>query len=184
MKKGARSKDLEDALEWLIDAGLIYKQSLVEKPELPLSYMADGTYFKIFMADIGLLRRKAGIYYKTILNGDSSYIRFKGALAENYVAVQLVSMGLPCYFWRSGNSAEVDFLTEFEGNIIPIEVKFADNTRAKSLQQFIAAYKPQVAVKMSLKNVGDNESGDCWIISLPLYQMSRLTDYIQSAEQS
>ena len=184
VKKGARSKDLEDALEWLIDAGLIYKQSLVEKPELPLSYVADSTYFKIFMADIGLLRRKSGIYYKTILNGDSSYVRFKGALAENYVAVQLVGMGLPCYFWRSGNSAEVDFLTEFEGNIIPIDVKSADNTRAKSLQQFIAAYNPRVAVKMSLKNVGDNVSGDSWIISLPLYQMSRLTDYIQEAEQS
>lgn len=180
VRKGVRSKDLEDSLEWLIDAGLIYKQSLVEKPELPLSYMADSTYFKVFMADVGLLRRKSGIHYKTILNGDENYARFKGTLAENYVATQMISFGFPCYFWRSGNSAEVDFLTEYDGKIVPIEVKAADNTRAKSIRQYITRYHPKIAVKMSLKNVGDNEEGTSWVVSLPLYQVSRLADYISA----
>ena len=179
VKKGARSKDLEDALEWLSDAGLVYRQSLVEEPELPLSYMADSTYFKVFAADVGLMRRKAGIYYKTILEGDSQYIRFKGALAENYVACQLISRQYPCYFWRSGNTAEVDILTERNGLVIPIEVKSADNTRAKSLSQYIAKYHPKIAFRMSMKNIGENMADGTRIISLPLYQVSRLADYIE-----
>lgn len=182
VKKGARSKDLEDALEWLIDAGLLYKQNLVEKPELPLSYMADSTYFKIFMADVGLLRRKTGVYYRTILNGDDHYIRFKGALAENYIASQLISHGFPCYFWRSGNTAELDFLTEYEGKIIPIEVKAADNTMAKSFRGFVSKYQPETGFKMSLKNVGEYTEKETRIISLPLYQFFRMTDYIHDAD--
>ena len=161
----------------------MYKQNLVEKPELPLSYMAGSTYFKLFMADVGLLRRKAGVYYKTILNGDEHYIRFKGALAENYVAGQLVSHGFPCYFWRSGNTAELDFLTEHEGKIIPIEVKAADNTKAKSFPCFISKYQPETGFKMSLKSVGEYIEKGTRIISLPLYQFFRMTDYIHEAEE-
>lgn len=182
VKKGARSKDLEDALEWLIDAGLVYKQNLVEKPELPLSYMADSTYFKVFMADVGLLRRKSGVYYKTILDGDNNYIRFKGAMAENYIASQLISHGFPCYFWRSGNKAEVDFITEYEGRIIPIEVKSADNTMAKSFRSYISKYQPKIAFKTSMKNVGDNRENGTWVINLPLYQFFRIEDYIHAVD--
>ena len=89
VREGGRARELEDALEWLEDAGLVVKQNLIEKPELPLSYMADSTNFKIFMSDVGLLRKKANVYYGTILNGDEKYIRFKGALAENYVADEI-----------------------------------------------------------------------------------------------
>lgn len=179
VKKGARAKDLEDALEWLIDAGLIYKQKLVEKPELPLSFKADDTYFKVYMADVGLLRKKANVYYKTILDGDDNYVRFKGALTENFVLTELINYGFPYYFWRSENSAEVDFLIEYAGMMIPIEAKSADNTRAKSFHQFILRYHPEMGFKLSTKNVGDNRDGDTKVYSIPLYQIFRLKDYIE-----
>ena len=169
VRKGARSKVLEDALEWLVDAGIVYKQKLVGKPELPLSYCADDTVFKVFFSDVGLLRRKSNVYYRTILDGDANYIRFKGAIAENYVLTEMVKEGLPQYYWRSGNTSEVDFLTEYQGRIIPVEVKSADNTKAQSLRQFIKKYSPEVAIKLSLKNVGDNVQDETKIYSVPLY---------------
>lgn len=178
VKEGGRARNLEDALEWLVDAGLAVKQNLVEKPELPLSYMADQTSFKLFFADVGLLRRKANVYYGTILSGDEKYVRFKGAFTENYVANEIVNLGLPLYFWRSGNQAEVDFLTEYKGKLIPIEVKAAENTKAKSLQQFIHKYKPELGFKLSMRNVGNNMEGDTGIYSIPLYELWRLEEYL------
>ena len=178
VREGGRARDLEDALEWLIDAGLVYKQKLVEKPELPLAYMADDTYFKVFMSDVGLLRHKANVYYGTILKGDDQYIRFKGAMTENYVLTELLKNDLPYYFWRSGNQAEVDFLTEDKGHIIPLEVKSADNTRAKSFQTFVAKYRPRYGFKVSLKNVGDNQVDETRVYSLPLYMLWRLKEYV------
>lgn len=178
VKKGGRARELEDALEWLIDAGLVYKQKLVEEPELPLSYMADDTAFKIFMSDVGLLRYKSNVYYKTILEGDDRYVRFKGAIAENYVLTELVKNGMPNYYWRSGNQAEVDFLSEYKGYIIPIEVKSAENTRAKSFTSFVSKYKPEFGFKVSLKNVGDNKLKDTLVYSLPLYMLWKIKEYI------
>lgn len=178
VKQGGRARELEDALEWLIDAGLVYKQKLVEKPELPLSYMADDTSFKVFMSDVGLLRYKSNVYYKTILDGDDRYVRFKGAIAENYVLNELIKNNLPCYYWKSGNQAEVDFLTEEKGYMIPIEVKSADNTRAKSFSGFISRYSPKIGFKVSLKNVGDSLNKETIIYSLPLYMIWRIKEYI------
>jgi len=178
VREGGRARDLEDALEWLIDAGLVYKQKLVEKPELPLAYMADDTSFKVFMSDVGLLRYKANVYYGTILNGDDRYVRFKGAIAENYVLTELLKNDLSCYYWRSGNQAEVDFLTEEKGHIIPVEVKSADNTRAKSFQTFVAKYHPKYGFKVSLKNVGDNRLDETIVYSIPLYMLWRIKEYI------
>ncbi|MCR4823106.1 MAG: ATP-binding protein [Treponema sp.] len=178
VKEGARSKDLEDSLTWLENACLLYKLLLVEKPENPLSFGADMTYFKIYMSDIGLLRKRSGIYYKTILEGGDDFIHFKGALTENFVMSQLKAEGFEPYFWRSGNSAEVDFLIEHEGKIIPIEVKSASNTRAKSLREYCNRYKPEKAIKLSLKNVGLSLEGESSVQSLPLYQIFRIKDYL------
>ena len=178
VKEGGRARELEDALEWLIDAGLVYKQKLVEKPEIPLSYMADDSSFKAFMSDVGLLRHKANVYYETILKGDDRYIRFKGALAENYVLNELIKNDLPFYYWRSGNQAEVDFLTEVKGQVIPLEVKSADNTRAKSFNTLVSKYKPKYGFKASLKNMGDNKLNDTVVFSIPLYMLWRIKEYI------
>lgn len=179
VKKGARAKDLEDSLQWLVNSGLAFRLHLVDNPQLPLSGMADATYFKVYMADVGLMRRKAGLNYRTVLGGKSrEYIYFKGALAENYVMTQLAAMGIDAYFWRTKNNAEVDFVIEYEGNIIPVEVKSADNTKAKSLKMYCKRYKPEMAFKMSLKNVGDNMDGETHVWSLPLYEIFRIKKYI------
>ena len=178
VKQGARAKDLEDALEWLVNAGIAYKLNLVSTPELSLSGMADSTYFKVYMSDVGLLRKKSNVNYRTILDGDKSFIHYKGALTENYVMTQLKTMGIDSYFWRTKADAEMDFITDYEGILFPIEVKSADNTKAKSLHLFCNRYNPKMAVKTSLKNVGDNMDGDTHVWSIPLYSIFRLKEYV------
>lgn len=178
VKAGARAKELEDALGWLVNAGIVLKLDMVSNPEIPLAGMADSTYFKIYMSDVGLLRKKANINYRTILEGSDSFIHFKGALAENYIYVQLKCMGITPYFWRTKADAEMDFITDYEGELIPIEVKSADNTRAKSLHLFCNRYNPKIAFKSSLKNVGDNIDGTSHVWSLPLYAFYRFRDYV------
>lgn len=178
VKSGARAKDLEDALEWLQSAGIAGKLFMVPKPQIPLKSEVDNTYFKVYLSDIGLLRRKSKVNYRTILEGDSAYTRFKGALAENYVYTQLRCMGIESFFWRTKADAEIDFITDHEGVLLPIEVKSADNTKAKSLHLFINRYRPKMAIKTSLKNVGDNMDGGTHVWSIPLYVLFRLKEYL------
>ncbi len=169
VKEGKRSVELEDALQWLRDAGLVTQLELVEKPELPLSSAADATYFKVYLSDIGLLRRKSGLSFETIREEGELYLRYKGSLAENYVLNELLAQGEIAYFWRSGNTAEVDLLLESGGKLIPMEVKSADNVKAKSYQQFCKRYSPPVGFKLSLKNIGENLCESTRTISLPLW---------------
>ncbi|MBO5118237.1 MAG: ATP-binding protein [Treponema sp.] len=180
VKEGARAKDLEDALEWLVSAGLVYKLNLVQTPQLPLESMKDNTYFKIYMADVGLLRKKSNVNYRTILNGDESFIQFKGAFSENYIMSELKSLGVSAYFWRTKADAEVDFISDYEGVLFPIEVKSATNTKAKSLQLFCKRFSPKLAFKASLKNVGDNMIEETHIWNIPLYIFFRLKEYIKT----
>ncbi len=179
VKQGARAKDLEDALEWLVNAGISYKLKMVSTPQIPLAGMADNTYFKVYMMDVGLLRKKSNINYRTILNDDENFIQFKGALTENYCMTELKSAGIESYFWRTKADAEIDFLTDYEGVLLPIEVKSADNTKAKSLHIFCSRYNPKMAVKTSLKNVGDNQDGKTHVWNIPLYVLFRLKDYVK-----
>lgn len=183
VKEGKRAKDLEDSLEWLQNAGLIYRLELVEKPELPLSFCADGTYFKIYMCDVGLLRKKSGVAYKTILNGAEEYRRFKGALTENLVMTELISEGIKPYFWRSGNTAEVDFICEDDSRIIPLEAKAENNTKAKSYRLFCKRYSPEIGFCLSLKNVGVNNVEKTITYSLPLYLIWKIKDYFAAGAE-
>lgn len=178
VKSGARAKDLEDALTWLVNSGIVLKLDMVATPEIPLSGMADSTYFKVYLSDVGLLRRKAKVNFRTILDGNDAFIHFKGALTENYIYVQLKCMGINPYFWRTKADAEIDFITDYEGELIPIEVKSADNTRAKSLHLFCNRYEPKIAFKSSLKNVGDNIDSHTHVWSLPLYAFFRFKEYV------
>lgn len=180
VKEGARAKDLEDALEWLVSAGLVYKLNLVQTPQLPLESMKDNTYFKIYMADVGLLRKKSNVNYRTILNGDESFIQFKGAFSENYIMSELKSLGVSAYFWRTKADAEVDFISDYEGVLFPIEVKSATNTKAKSLQLFCKRFAPKLAFKASLKNVGDNMMEETHIWNIPLYIFFKIKEYIKT----
>ena len=129
--KGKRSADLEDALQWLIDAGLAYKLELVENAELPLSANVLGTSFKLYMADVGLLRIRSNIDYRTIKSGSDLFREYKGAIAENYILNELIAQDISPYYWRSGNTAELDFIFDWHNSIVPVEVKAADNVQAK-----------------------------------------------------
>ncbi|SCW63557.1 hypothetical protein SAMN02910400_01646 [Lachnospiraceae bacterium C10] len=169
VKKGKRSAELEDALQWLVDAGLLIRAELVEKPEIPLEGAADKTYFKVYMSDVGLLRAKSKISVRTILEESDLYVRYKGAFAENYVLNELKSLGKAPFFWRSGNTAEVDFIYEEEGEIVPVEVKAADNTQAKSYKQFCKKYHPRKGLKLSRKNIAMNLCEATVTYSIPLY---------------
>lgn len=137
VKEGKRSAELEDALMWLIDAGLIHKLELVSNPELPLSFYSDAMYFKVYMADVGLLRKKSKVSPNTILENSDIYKNFKGAFTENYVLCQLIAQGFKPYFLRSNNTAELDFIFESNENVIPMEVKSESNTRAKRYQEYL-----------------------------------------------
>ena len=136
VKSGARAKDLEDALEWLQGSGIALKLCMVPNPQIPLSGEADNTYFKVYMSDIGLLRRKSNINFRTILEDDSAYVHFKGAIAENYVFTQLRCMGMDSYSWRTKADAELDFLTDHEGNVI---ARFEPTTDMKEVRDAVIA---------------------------------------------
>ncbi len=178
VKEGKRSSELEDALEWLTDAGLVHRLEMVSNPELPLSFYADSTFFKVYMADVGLLRRKAGLSHKTILVESELYRNFKGALTENYVLNELLAQGIHPYFWRSGNTAELDFLFEHEDRAIPVEAKANISTRAKSYAQFCKKYEPPLGFKFSMKNVGEHRVENTHTYSIPLYMIWRLGRYL------
>ena len=176
VKEGKRSAELEDALQWLIDAGLISQVCLVEKPELPLSAFADKTYFKVYMSDVGLLRAKSKISAKTILEENDLFSRYKGGFSENFVLNELKSLEIETWFWRSGNTAEIDFIFEKDNTLVPVEVKAADNTQAKSYRQFCQRYKPKIGFKLSLKNIGQNDCQGTSTLSIPLYLDWKIKD--------
>lgn len=180
VKEGKRSAELEDALQWLVDAGLLIKTELVEKPEIPLEGAADKTYFKVYMSDVGLLRAKSKVSVNTILEESDLYIRYKGAFAENYVLNELKSIGKAPFFWRSGNTAEVDFIYEEEGEIVPVEVKAADNTQAKSYKQFCKKYQPKKGLKLSRKNIAENLCESTTTFNIPLYLEWNIDRYIKA----
>lgn len=179
VKEGKRSAELEDALQWLKDAGLIIQTELVEKPELPLSGFADQSYFKVYMSDIGLLRAKSKVSANAISEETGLYIKYKGAFAENYVLNELKATGKDPYFWRSGNTAEVDFIFEDSGEIIPVEVKAADNTQAKSYKQFCRKYEPKIGFKLSRKNIADNLCEKTRTFHIPLYLGWNIDRYVR-----
>lgn len=182
VKAGKRSAQLEDALQWLKDAGLITQLFLVEKPELPLSGFADKTYFKVYMSDIGLLRTKAGMSPETVFGETGMYIRFKGGFSENYVLNEFCSIGENPYFWRSGNTAEIDFIYEDQSYMIPVEVKSADNTQAKSYKQFCKRYEPVFGFKLSEKNIAENMCESTRTFSIPLYMIWSIKNYYCNTE--
>lgn len=169
VKEGKRSHELEAALQWLRNAGLIYQTEMVQNAESPLSSNADATYFKVYMSDVGLLGRQLGLSYNDTMNIETHMGTFKGAIAENYVLAELISLSIKPYFWRSRNTAEVDFIFEQDGKIYPVEVKAATNTQAKSYKAFCRKYAVEKGYKLSLKNIASNECEGVDTISLPLY---------------
>ena len=177
VKEGKRAHELEAALQWLKNSGLVHLVELVQNAELPLSSNADSTYFKVYMADSGLLCRRLGLSYKNILEENTALSTFKGAITENYVLQELIVQNKVPYFWRSGNTAELDFIFEEDGNVIPVEVKAATNTQAKSFKQFCKKYQSKTGFKLSLKNIAENDCEGTNAVNLPLYLLWNISLY-------
>ncbi len=172
VKKGARGRDLDDALQFLVDAGLVTKVNRVSSPGSPLAAYTDESAFKLFCADVGLLGALADLDPKTILEKDTLFTYFKGVIAEQYVCQQLVSdCGLTPYYWSaSKGTSEVDFLVQLDGQPVPIEVKSAENLKAKSLGVFCKAYDLNNAIRFSLADYRE----ESWMTNVPLYAISCL----------
>lgn len=171
VKKGWRAKDLEDALEWLIGAGLAYKVRKIEKPFMPLSSYADDTAFKLYLSDIGILRKLSKLPHEIILDATPNYKEFKGSLTENYVLCELIkSVDDSLYYWSSGNTAEVDFILQCAAEIVPVEVKSERSVKARSLAEYRKKYSPKYAVKTSMRIETNGEE----VLNVPLYLISAL----------
>ena len=154
IKKGGRASEFENAIEWLNLSGIVSQVYRVEQIKKPLENYRDIDAFKIYVSDMGLLCAKKDVIANDILYMVEELNDFKGGMAENYVNVQLSINGYNTYYWQSERGAEIDFVIQREGKLIPIEVKSADNTRAKSLKVYMDAFKPEYAIKLSSKNFG------------------------------
>lgn len=154
IKKGGRASEFENAIEWLCLSGIVSQVYRAEQIKKPLENYRDIDSFKIYVSDLGLLAAKKDLAANDILYMVEDLNDFKGGMAENYVNVQLTVNGYRTYYWESEHEAEIDFVIQREGKLIPIEVKSADNTRAKSLKVYMDAYKPDYAIKLSAKNFG------------------------------
>jgi len=165
IKKGGRAAEFENAIEWLNLSGIVTQVYKSEHPRKPLDDNKDIDAFKIYVSDLGLLCAKKELIAQDVLYMSADLDHFKGGMAENYVNVHLTINGYTSYYWESDRGAEVDFIIQRGGAIIPIEVKSADNTQAKSLNVYIEKYKPQYAIKLSAKNFGLNDGKK----TVPLY---------------
>jgi uncharacterized protein len=165
IKKGARAKDFEMAINWLVDAGLVLKVNRIEKPTLPLNAYADYDAFKLFLLDIGLLNAIGNLNQKILLEKNNILTEFKGALTEQFVCQQL-KIKTEIYYWAVANSiAEIDFVLQHKNEIIPIEVKAEENLKAKSLKVYVEKFAPKTALRTSM-NMYREES---WLVNVPLY---------------
>lgn len=165
IKSNARAKDYELSLQWLKAASVVLENIKVTEGKLPLSVYEQIDSFKIYYSDVGLLCFKSGTLPQDILVNSSISDRARGLLAENYVAEQLVAQGYRLNYWESGGKAELDFVIRQNDSVVPVEVKSADNVRARSLKVFIDKYSPSYSIRISAKNFGF-ENG---IKSIPLY---------------
>ena len=165
VKKGGRASEFENAIEWLTLSGIVSQVYKVEQIKKPLENYRDIDAFKIYVSDSGLLCAKKDLPANDVLYMVEEISDFKGGMTENYVNTQLRTNGYQTYYWESKRGAEVDFIIQRDGQLIPIEVKSADNTRAKSLKVYMETYKPAYAIKLSSKNFGFEEGKK----TVPLY---------------
>ena len=167
LKKGARAKEFELALEWLVASGLMTKVYRITKPGLPLRAYIDSNSFKAFMVDLGLLGALSGLQAQTVLKGNSIFQEFKGALTEQFVFQQIKDKGL--FYWSSERSSgEIDFIFQWQDNIVPAEVKAEENLRSKSLRFFCKKYDIKKALRFSMADYREEE----WLTNIPLYAIN------------
>ncbi len=172
VKPGARARDYEDALLWLINAGLVYRVLRNTKPAIPLSAYDDLSAFKLYLLDVGLLRNLANLDPGIFADENSLFSEFKGSLAENFVLQSLINQyENTLRYWSSGNLSEVDFVLQHKNEIIPIEVKSGENVKSKSFMIYQEKFNPKIRIRFSQKNL--KQDGN--LLNIPLF----LADYTQ-----
>jgi len=169
VKPGARARDYELAMTWLIDCGLVHKVTRISRPELPLKAFEDARAFKLFLSDVGLLGAMTALDVKTLLEGNLLFAGFKGAITEQYFFQQLASQeDIQIHYWSYDKGmAEVDFVLQCDSRIIPIEVKAEFNLQSKSLSSYRQRFDPEISIKSSMTDYNQNDG----IINLPLYNL-------------
>jgi uncharacterized protein len=176
IRQGARAREYELAFMWLIDCGLVYKVTRVTKPDIPLMAYQDSNAFKLFVVDVGLLGALSGLDVRSLLEGNKVFEEFKGALTEQFVLQQLITNKeiTPFYWSAEKGIAEIDFVFQMGMNIVPIEVKAAENLQAKSLKSYCQKHTPKYAIRTSMSDYRQED----WLINIPLYAINILTDII------
>lgn len=174
VRKGARGREFETAIQWLLDAGLMYKCCNISTPKLPLSGYVDKNIFKIYMLDVGLLAAMSNISPKTVVEDRGLFSEYYGAFTENYVAQSLVSNSKKLYYWTSSGTAEIDFVIEHEMQVSPLEVKAGTSLKKKSLIVYNEKYNPHVSIRTSLMNL----KKDGKLLNIPLYLLEKMIEWL------
>lgn len=173
VRKGSRAKDFELAIQWLLDAGIIYKVNRIREPRVPIKFYEDFDAFKLFLLDCGLLACMADAPADQMLIGDNVFVEFKGAFTEQYVLQQLLAVGLTPYYWSNAKTpAEIDFIVQQGSRVVPIEVKAEENVRARSLSQFIKDNPGLKGLRLSMKGYANQE----WMENVPLVAIDAFFD--------
>lgn len=174
-KNGARAREYEGAVNWLRDANVVNKIYNVTKPSMPLIGYNDLASFKMYLNDVGLLRKKTDLDSKVIIEENKLFQEFKGALTENYVLQTLVANGLKPYYYTFDNKYEIDFIIQYQNEIIPIEVKSGKSVNNTSLKVYNEVNKPKTRIRLSMKNLSKDDN----LINIPLFMIEYLKEFIE-----
>jgi len=176
VREGARARDYEEAMLWLLDSGLLRKVSRITKPSIPIKAYEDLKAFKLYHLDIGLLRYMSELSPSAILSGIKLFEEFKGALTEQFVLSELAGKSFirNIYYWTSDATAEVDFVFADDKRIYPVEVKSGESLRAKSLKVYRERYSPELSIRTSLSNLRLDDG----LLNIPLYALFNLENYL------
>lgn len=175
VKKGARASEFEMAIQWLIDAGLVYKVNRVREPQLPLKFYEDISAFKLFMLDVGLMGAMVDAPADVVLVGNNIFSEYKGAFTELYVHNEMVQYGITPYYHSVDNSTiEIDFVVQTGSQVVPVEVKAEENVKAKSLKTFIDKNPTLKALRFSMLDFKDQG----WMVNFPLYAVGLINHLI------
>ncbi|MFN3999267.1 ATP-binding protein [Algoriphagus sp.] len=176
LRHGARAKEFELAMEWLRDCGLIHKISRVTKPGFPLKAYEDFSAFKVYLLDVGILGAMVDMDPMSVLGGNNLFTEFKGSLTEQFVLQELIASGHSLYYWSSDKGiAELDFLLQFQGKIVPIEVKAEENLKAKSLKVVSDNYPETTPVRASMSDFRK----ESWMTNFPLFAIGNLNVFLK-----
>lgn len=174
-KDGARAREYEDAVNWLNDSNIVNKIFNVKKPDFPLNAYTDLSSFKLYMSDVGLLRRKANLDSKIVIEGNRLFEEFKGALTENFILNMLMFKYKEKPNYYVFDKHEIDFIIQNKNEIIPIEVKAGENINSTSLKRFNELNENKIAIRFSTRNL--DKSGK--IINIPIFMAEYIDKFIE-----